>query len=181
MLLAILIGSMTFWTPSVPPGPFYTLFLLLLYPIAGALLGRFAVIGLAAAFAANAIATVTGTTLAVPLICAAVAVGLFRRCPWPASLLLLLPLWTARELGAAWPFPKKLLLTGSLFAAVTLLGLLAARRRWTLKPWVTIAIFALTMLASAYPRTSAPRDLPPEQPPPRVASPNIVLIVMDTV
>ena len=103
-LFAIGLRRVLFAAAFVPPDDRYTLFLLILYPLAGALLGRFAMAGLAIAFAANAIAIVAGPSLAVPIVSAAIAA--------------------------------------------------------VVRP---------------------PRDLAPDQPPPRVASPNIVLIVMDTV
>jgi hypothetical protein len=55
-VLAALLGG----AASIPPDNRYTLFLLVLYPLVGALLGRFAVLGVVIVFAANAIAAVTG-------------------------------------------------------------------------------------------------------------------------
>src|SRR5688572_24140313 len=49
-LFAIMVRRALFGWTYVPPDDRYTLFLLVLYPLAGALLGRFAVYGLAIAF-----------------------------------------------------------------------------------------------------------------------------------
>jgi len=165
----------------LPPDDRYTLLLLLLYPLIGALLGRFAVAGLAIAFAANAVCAFTGPQLAVPLVSAAIVIALFRRSPWIASLLLLAPLWIARELAFAYSFRTKALLAAGTLVAVMLLGFLSAKLRWSLKPPATLTIFLLMMLGAMFVNVPPPRDLAPAQPPPRVASPNILLIVMDTV
>jgi len=180
-LFAIMLRRALFGAAFVPPDDRFTLFLLLLYPLVGALLGRFAVPGLAIAFAANAIAVVSGPALAVPLVCAAIAAVMFRKSPWAASLLLLMPMWVVRELGFFYTFRTKALLAGAAMIAILLLGYLAMKRRWSVKPLATIAIFALIMLAAMFVNVRPPRDLAPEQPPPHVAAPNIVLIVMDTV
>jgi len=180
-LFAIVLRRAIFGAAFVPPDDRYTFFLLFLYPLIGVLLGRFALPALAIAFAVNAIAVVTGSALAVPLVCAATAVVMFRKSPWIASLLLLAPMWAVRELGVFYTFRTKALLAGGAMVAITLLGFLGAKMRWSLKPVGTIAIFALTMLSAMFVNAKPPRDLTPEQPPPRVASPNIVLIVMDTV
>ncbi len=159
----------------------YTLFLLVLYPLVGAVLGRFAVYGLAIAFVANAFLVMSWTALAAPVLSAAIAVVMFRKNPWVVSLLLLAPMWAGREIGHFYTFRTKALLAGAAIIAVMLLGLLGRKVRWSLKPLGTVAIFALTMIAAMFVNVRPPRDLEPEQPPPSVTSPNIVLIVMDTV
>src|SRR5207253_9376837 len=106
-LLAVLLRGAS---SSLPPDNRYTLVLLILYPLIGALLGRFAVVGLAIAFAANAIAVIPGAALAVPLVSVVIAVAIFRKRPWAASLLLLAPMWAAREIGASSTFRVKALL-----------------------------------------------------------------------
>lgn len=159
----------------------YAIFLLVLYPLVGALLGRFAVVGLAAAFAANAVALMSGRLVVVAVLSAAVAAALFRGSPWTASLLLLLPLWAARVYGVDVTVWKKALLAAGALLAVMLFGLVAMKRRWSLKPGVALVTFTLFMLASTLGEPPQPRNRPADAPPPRVASPNIVLIVMDTV
>src|SRR5437763_170984 len=59
-LFAIALRRALFGAAFVPPDDRYTLFLLFLYPLIGALLGRFAIPGLAIAFAATAIAASSG-------------------------------------------------------------------------------------------------------------------------
>jgi arylsulfatase A-like enzyme len=181
VLFAIILRRVLFAVAFIPPDDRYTLFLLFLYPLIGALLGRFAAPGLAIAFAANAIAVIAGPALAVPLLSAVIAAVLLRKSPWLASLLLLLPMWASREYGFFYPFRTKALLAGGAMVAVLLLGFFGTKVRWSLKPLLTIAIFALTMLAVMFVNARPPRDLAPEQPPPHAASPNIVLIVLDTV
>ena len=179
-LFTIILRRALFAAAFVPPDDRYTLFLLVLYPLAGALLGRFAALGLAIAFAANAIAVMTGSALVAPLLSAAIAVAMFRKSPWLATLLLLLPMWAAHEVGFASTSRMKLLLAGAAMIAVMLLGFLGAKVRWSLNPAWTIAIFLVTMLAAMFVNVRPPRDLAPGQPP-RAALTNIVLIVMDTV
>jgi len=180
-LFAIMLRRALFASTFVPPDDRYTLFLLLLYPLVGALLGRFAILGLAIAFAANAVAVIIGPALAAALLTAVIAVVMFSRSPWAASLLLLSPMWAAREIGFMHPFRTKALLGVGAMVAVMLLGFFSTKVRWSLKPLGTMAIFVLTMLAAMFVKVRPPRDLAPDQPPPRVATPNIVLIVMDTV
>ena len=180
-LFVIMVPRALFASAFIPPDDRYTLFLLLLYPFVGALLGRFAILGLAIAFAANAVAVLTGPALAVPLVSAVIAVVMLRKSPWLASLLLLAPLWLARETGFGTTFWAKALIAGVAMVAVLLLEILSTRMRWSLKPVATMAIFVATMVAAMFCNVPPPRDLAPDQPPPRVASPNIVLIVMDTV
>jgi len=169
-----------FRSTFVPPDDRFTLFLLILYPLLGALLGRFALAGLAIAFAANAIATVSGPALAVPLVSAVCALALFRR-PWPASLFLIVPIWAAREIGYVYTFTTRAILAGAALLAVALFGFLASKVRWSLKPAGTLAIFAVTMLVATRVDIRPPRDIAPTEAPPRTQQPNIVLIVMDTV
>src|SRR3954451_22386880 len=59
-LFAIVLRRALFGAALVLPDDRYTLFLLILYPLVGALLGRFAMAGLAIAFAANAVAVIGG-------------------------------------------------------------------------------------------------------------------------
>lgn len=180
-LFAIVLRRALFGPTFIPPDDRFTLFLLLLYPVTGALLGRYAMPGLAVAFAANTIAVISGPAVAAPLLCAAIAVAMLRNSPWLASLLLLAPMWLPREFGFFYSFRMKALLTGAAMVAVLLLWLLSGKVRWSLKPFATVAIFVLTMIAATFVEVPPPRDLPPDGPPPRVASPNILLIVMDTV
>ena len=58
-LFAIMLRRALFGAALVPPDDRFTLFLLFLYPLAGALLGRFAIPGLGVVFAANAIAVIS--------------------------------------------------------------------------------------------------------------------------
>jgi arylsulfatase A-like enzyme len=177
--LTIFVRRVLFTSTFVPPDDRFTFALLLLYPLIGALLGRFAVAGLVVAFVANAIVTVTGAALAVPLAGAAVAVALFRRRAWPVALLLLLPIWAAREIGYVHTFVVKALFAGAAIAAVVLLGWLT--RKHALKSIATLAVFVLAMIAAMFVDVRPPRDVVPDQPPPRTPSPSIVLVVMDTV
>ncbi|MFL6248240.1 MAG: sulfatase [Thermoanaerobaculia bacterium] len=180
-LFAVMLPRALFPSTFIPPDDRYTLFLLVLYPLAGALLGGMSMVGLAIAFAANAIAVITGPALAVPVASAAIAVVMLRNRPWLASLLLVAPLSLAREIGVSYTFRTKVLLAGAAMIAVLLLRIVSAKVRWSLKPVATMAIFVLTMVGAMFINVPPPRDVAPDQPPPRAASPSIVLIVMDTV
>ena len=179
-LFAIVVRRTMFGSAFVPPDDRFTLALLVLYPLIGALLGRYAVAGLAVAFAANALAVMSGAALAVPLVSAGLAMVLYRK-PWAAALALILPIWASREIGYVYTFGVKALLAAGAILVVLLLAYLSTRVRRPVAPAATLAIFAITMLACTMVEVKPPRDLDPEQPPPGVSSPNIVLIVMDTV
>src|SRR4051794_11011619 len=59
-LFAVMLRRALFGAAFVPADVRHTLFLLIVYPLVGALLGRFAMAGLAIAFAANAVAVIGG-------------------------------------------------------------------------------------------------------------------------
>ena len=159
----------------------FTLFLLLLYPLAGALLGRFAVHGLALAFAACALVTIAGPAVAVPLVSAAVAVALFRRRAWFATLTLFVPTWAVRDTHIASTAVTKALLAVAIIVLIGAIGAFTARLRWTRKPWWTLAAYVPMMAFPLFLTNPTARDLAPEQPPPHAFTPNVLLIVMDTV
>lgn len=70
-----------------------------------------------------------------------IAAALFRRSAWTAGLLLLLPVWVAREYGYALR-SAKVLLAGGALAVCVLFGFVATKLRWSLKPLGTRAIYA---------------------------------------
>jgi arylsulfatase A-like enzyme len=168
------------FAPVFVPGDGLTLLLLVLYPLAGALLGRFAIPALAVLFAANAVVMMDGRMVALVIGVAAMVVVL-RTSMWISAWLLIFPLWIAHQLAQRQSFVVKIVAAAGVLIVIGVVAMLRRRHGRPLRPPITLAIFAVVMLGSLFVEVPPPRDLPPEAPPPRTRQPNILFVLMDTV
>ncbi|HKO55088.1 MAG TPA: sulfatase [Thermoanaerobaculia bacterium] len=168
------------FAPTFVPHDGSALLLLVLYPLVGALLGRFAIPGLAVLFAANAVVWMDGR-MAVFAICIAAAVVVLRTSIWTSAWLLILPLWMARELAGRQSFGMRAAAAAGAVIVIGIVAMLRTRHGRPLRPAVTLGIFAVAMVGSLFVEVPSPRDLSPQASPPRTAQQNVLLVLMDTV
>ncbi|MDQ3282268.1 MAG: sulfatase-like hydrolase/transferase [Acidobacteriota bacterium] len=168
------------FAPTFAPHHGTTLLLLVLYPLAGALLGRFAVPALAVLFAANAVWFLEGRMLTLAIGVAAIVLVL-RPAIWTSAALLTIPLWMARELARHEPILIRVAAAAVAVIAISLIARIRKHHDPLLRPAATLGIFTLAMAGSFFVDVPPPRDEAAEAPPPRTAQQNVLLVLMDTV
>lgn len=184
----------------VPPHPAFALFLLILFPLIGALLTvagaavlrrvpppTIAAWTLAIAFVANTSVVLRGGSRALTLGCALIILiattTRLRRfaAPWATALLLVVPVALVCDIFHQRTFTIKAAVSATAVLLILGLAWLAKgdRAMWRLLP--LFAISACATLAGMALHVPSPRHDAPTAAPPRQAAPNIVIIVMDTV
>jgi arylsulfatase A-like enzyme len=205
-LFAVILRWWIFQESFVPPSASFTLFLLVLYPVAGAAVGvvlaiatapfghqqrrtisgfQCACIGLACLANAAVLPDLSKLlvfAVAFLLVIAATARVLFIANPWTASALLLAPLWMVKELLDQNASPWNPVIAGTV--VLGLLGVvytLSRKVHWAAGPWMSFATFSLATLLALSVGSAPVRHRGTYSAPPRDPLPNILLVAFDTV
>ena len=183
-----------------PPHPAFVLFLLVAFPIAGAILvgalsaifrsvapRSIAALTVAIAFAANGVLVMRGGSLVLLGICtlivvvAAIARQGWLLAPWATALLVVVPVAIIRDVVNQRGFAIKAAATCITLFAIVAAAWFGRRNMLLLKPLPLFAISAAaTLMGMAIP-APRPRHDPPSAQAARAGMPNVVIVVMDTV
>ncbi|MBW3564837.1 MAG: sulfatase-like hydrolase/transferase [Acidobacteria bacterium] len=179
-LLVVYGGRFIFPDTFVPPHPAFTLVLLVIYPLAGMLLGPMAAPALVLLFLLNFATTPASLALLIPLTAGVIALAM-RMNGWMVSLMLLAPLWIAREmLYGETRMVRGAAAIASIFA-IAVVAFALRRSKASIPSPATLALSAAIMAGALAIVPPGPRIVPTLSVPSPAAAPNILLIVLDTV
>jgi arylsulfatase A-like enzyme len=205
-IFAVLWRWLMFRRSYAPPSAAFTLLLLVVYPLAGAALGATIMAGAALLDRARTFTAVSSgfQSVCIGIFCAANSLVLPERSrlfvvvvvlviaaaaaahvrfvanPWVASVLLVAPLWIVKEVldqnAAAWNAAGAVT-----FASLAVAYALARTIVWIPPPWTSLATLSTVTILSLVIDGPPIRERALRTAPPNTPSPNIVLVVFDTV